>query len=101
MEIKVKEAVSLKDNLFGLIGQKNITPTLFKTRFGIHTFFMKVSIDVIVLNKNNEVVKLKENLKPWKLFFWNPMFNKIIELPSGYIKENKINKGDTIERIAV
>lgn len=97
MKIKVKKAVLLKDKLFGLIGQENITPTLFQTRFGIHTFFMKVHIDVIVLNNNNKVVNLKVNLKPWRFFFWNPQYNRVVEMAKGSIKSEKITIGDLIE----
>lgn len=101
MELKVKEAISLKEKLFGLVGQINITPTLFQTHFGIHTFFMKAPIDVIVLNKNCEVMILKQNLKPWKIFFWNPIYKSIIELPWGFIKEKKIKIGDRINIFTV
>jgi uncharacterized protein len=97
MELILIQAVTLKAKIFGLIGQKNISPTLFKTRFGIHTFFMKVPIDVIVLNKNYEVVKLKQNLEPWRLFFWNPAYNVMIELPEGFIEKEKIKRGDKIK----
>lgn len=93
----VHKAISLKDKIFGLIGQTKITPTLFQTRFGIHTFFMKVPIDVIVLNKKNEVVKLKQNLKPWRLFFWNPQYNRVVEMAKGSIESEKITISNPIE----
>lgn len=80
----------------GLLGTENPTAVFFQTRFGIHTFGMKFAIDVLILNKNNSVVKLIENLQPNKLFFWSPQFDKVVELPKGEIKKNKITVGEKI-----
>lgn len=66
---------------------------LFKTRFGIHTFFLKESIDVVVLDRNFTVVKLKKNLKPNRLFFWDPKHLYLLELPKGTI-ETRIKVND-------
>ena len=50
----------------GLIG-KDPTPLFFKTRFGIHTFGVITPIDVLILDKNYKVVKIKA-LLPLGLF---------------------------------
>lgn len=73
----------------GLIGQKPHA-VCFTTRFGLHTFGMQYPIDVVILNKNNVVKVVKENLKPNNFFFWNPLYNKVIELPEREIKKRKI-----------
>lgn len=80
----------------GLIGSKKAYPILFSTRFGIHTFSMKCSIDVIILDTNMKVIKIRENLPPNKFFFWNPVFNRVVELPKGLIQSKKIRIGDHI-----
>lgn len=66
------------------------------TRFGIHTFGMKHAIDVVVLSKRNSVVKLSKGLQPNKLFLWNPLYNKVIELPVGGIKKRGIKMGSVL-----
>src|SRR5687768_13929398 len=76
----LKLAKTFSDNLFGLLKEKENTAMLFNTRFGIHTFFMKYPITIIILNKNYKVVKIKKNLQPYSFFFWNPKYSKIIEL---------------------
>lgn len=96
VQLKVKELKSLKDKTIGLINAKKAYPVLIKTRFGIHTFGLKFAIDVLILNKENQVVKLVENLKPNRIFLWNPIFYKVIELPAGIIKEKRIRVGDKI-----
>ncbi len=57
---------------------------------------MKYKIDAIVLNRENKVVKITENLKPNRVFAWNPTHYKVIELPAGYVKKNSIKIGTHI-----
>ena len=81
----------------GLIGSKNPNAIIFNTRFGIHTFLLKFSIDVLILDKNNKVVSMRNNLKPNKIFLWNIANDIVIELPSGSIQKSKTQIGDFIE----
>lgn len=85
----LKEVKTIIDKSLGLLKKSNSKSLLFKTRFGIHTFGLKNPIDVLVLDPNFKVVKLKENLKPNTLFFWNPKYNLVIELPAKTIKKTK------------
>ncbi|EKD91269.1 MAG: hypothetical protein ACD_30C00031G0001, partial [uncultured bacterium] len=70
-----KFAQGLLDRTFGLLRQSNPRTLIFKTRFGVHTFGLKKPIDVLVINHQNKVIVLKSNLKPNRLFFWNPRYN--------------------------
>ncbi len=81
----------------GLIDKKNSPPMVFYTRFGIHTFFMSYPIDVLVLDKNKQVKKIKKNLKPNRFFFYNPKYITVIELDKGFVDTNKIRLGDKID----
>ena len=91
-----KKAESLWDQFFGLLNPKNPCSLLFETRFGIHTFFLKQNIDILVLNNNLKVVKIKKSLKPNRLFFWNPSYNLVLELPFGVIKKSGTKIGDQL-----
>jgi hypothetical protein len=93
----IRRVKNEKDKVLGLIGSNNNQGLLMNTRFGIHTLFMKISIDVLVLDQNQKVVKIKENLKPFRIFFWNPKFSTIIELPTGIIENTKTKIGDLLE----
>ena len=99
IELSVIALSSLKEKSIGLIGKTKIEPVLFKTHFGIHTFGMKQAIDVLILDEENRVVKLKENLKPNRLWFWNLKYEKVVELPGGTIEEQKIRRGSQIKVI--
>ncbi len=93
----LKEAKSFTNRFLGLLRPSNPRSLLFRTRFGIHTFGLSVPIDVIVLDSKFRVVKLQSSLKPNQLFFWNPKYDTVIELPEGSIKKSDIKIGDKIE----
>lgn len=98
--IKVQELTGLIEKTRGLIGQETIHLIYFKTRWGIHTFGVKKPIDVLILDNNMRVVKIKKNLKPNRLFFWDPRFRHVIETPHQFIDKNNIDVGDTISLVA-
>lgn len=97
MKIKTRIASSIWDKVFGLIDKRNKPPLLFDTRFGIHTFFVWEDIDVLVLDHKNYIKKISVNLRPFSFLFYNPMYNKVLELPGGFINSNKLKLGDKIE----
>ena len=88
---------TLLDQFLGLLKHKKPTAMLFKTRFGIHTFGMHYAIDVLILDKENNVVAMKENMLPNKIFLWNPKYETVLELPTETIKIKKINLGDILK----
>ncbi|MEH7374828.1 DUF192 domain-containing protein [Neobacillus drentensis] len=63
----------------------------------VHMFFMKFPIDIVLLNKHNEVVKVYHSLRPWKMT--KPVKNaySTLELPAGSIKQLGINVGSIID----
>ncbi len=100
---KTTNVVSIHDVIFadsfvaknlGLIPYNKPKPLRIKTRFGIHTFGMRYPIDVIILDKNKKVVKIKKSLHPNRVFFWNPRYDTVLELPAGTIQEKNISPMD-------
>lgn len=90
VKLFVKKAINLKEKAQGLIGKDKPCALMLETRFGIHTFGLKFPIDVLILNNDNKVMSIKKNLKPNKIFLWNPMYRKVVELPSGTIEGKRI-----------
>jgi uncharacterized membrane protein (UPF0127 family) len=80
----------------GLIGEKKPQAIYFETRWGIHTFGLQFPIDVLIMNEQNKVVKLKENLKPNRIFLWNPRYKSVLELPAAMIKQKRIKHNTTL-----
>lgn len=89
--IEAKKLTTLRSKLLGLIGRDRPESIFFRTRFGIHTFGVRFPIDVVILNTQNRIVALKECLQSNNIFFWNPLHNKVLELPMGTIKQKKLS----------
>lgn len=62
----------------------------------IHTFFMKFAIDVLFLDSGLTVVRVMENLKPWRLSPWVFRASSVLELAGGALK-GSVKLGDQVE----
>lgn len=91
----LKQAKTLVDKTFGLHIKQNPRSLLLKTRFGVHTFFLKGKIDIIVLNSSSKVVKAK-TVSPNTVFIYNPLYSYVLELPFKTIKKSKTRVGDQL-----
>lgn len=93
--IKVKKLNGI-EQIKGLMFLNKAENVLLQTRFGIHTFGLRFPIDVLILDNNNRVVKIKKGLKPNRIFLWNIKYDKVIELPNGEVNKNKIETGTSL-----
>ena len=75
----------------GLMFKKDIINEgyIFYNCGSIHTFFMKQDIDVMVLDKDNRIVKIKSNLKKNKILLSKGITT--LELPLNTCKYFKLN----------
>ena len=88
--MEVKEAKTFTQKLKGLMFQKKFDYILkFKTN-GIHTFFMKTNIDVILTDKNGKIMYIYRNLKPNKIILHKKGVKYIFEMPINYLNNKKI-----------
>jgi len=95
--IKIKECRTFFDRFMGFMGKRNIqTALLFNNCTSIHTFFMKENIDVIMLNKNNEILYYYPNIQKNKIILPKKHVIKTIELPPNYF-QFQINDKITIK----
>lgn len=83
--IEIKEANSFFEKFRGLMFKKNINYGLKLRSNGIHTFFMKDKIDVILTDKNGKVIKIYHGLKPWRIILPKRYVYYTYELPNGFI----------------
>lgn len=95
---KVHIADDFFSRFFGLMGKKRLANEecmWIKRCNNIHTHFMKFAIDVIYLNKELEVLDIKENIVPWR--FTLPVLgaDSVIEFPAQSILK-KVKKGDQL-----
>lgn len=89
-------AGNVLEKMLGLIVHRSPIPFVLRTKFGIHTFFLRYEIDVLILDEEQKVVDMRPFLKPWRVFVWNPKYSLVVELPAGRIGESKTRIGDQI-----
>lgn len=99
----ISDNVKVADNFFtrsvGLLSKKSLKDSeslIIKPCCSIHTFFMRFDIDVLFVNKKNELVAFYENVKPWKILPIHLTSAYVIELPAGQIAMKNISLGDII-----
>ena len=93
------EAKSFSDRFIGLMGKK-------KLDFGeglhivpcnsIHTFFMRIAIDALFLNRERKVVKVYGALPPWRLSGIFFSARSVLELPAGTADASGTLAGDQL-----
>ena len=83
--IKIIECKSFFARLKGFMFQKSINYALLFNRCNsIHTFFMKCNIDVIMCDKDNNILYYYNNLTKDKIILPKKGVYKTIELPVSY-----------------
>ena len=64
----------------------------------IHTMWMRVSIDVFFINKDGEVISIRENIKPWRFVIAPKGTHSVLETVAGSIQ---IQVGTILEIVEV
>jgi len=85
--------------LVGLLGKKGVDAGAglwIKPSSGVHTVFMRFPIDVIGLDRNQRVIKLWNNLVPYRVTSVSLELRSVIELTAGRIAECNVQLGDQL-----
>jgi len=95
----VREARSFGDRFVGLMGQRDLP-------FGrglhilpcnsIHTFFMRIPIDVLFLDETRRIVKAIAALPPWRATSVYFKAKSVLELPAGTLAASETQEGDVL-----
>ena len=84
--VRAEVARSLFERMRGLIGRRGLargTGMLILRCNAIHTFFMSFPIDAVFLDRNDQVVKVVRDIRPWHPFVWGGWrAKKVLELDS-------------------
>lgn len=65
-------------------------------RVSVTMMFVFFPIDIIFLDKNNKIIELKENFKPFTNYTSNQYINSFIELEQGIVKKYNLTLGKKI-----
>ena len=90
--VEIKEIKKFKDKLLGLMGKKNFKYGLLFRCNGIHTFFMKEKIDVILTDKDYKVLYLYRSVHKNRIILPKKDVYYTIELPNNSVV--RINIGE-------
>jgi len=96
---RIKIAETSLSRMVGLLGQRSLEPgsglIIFPSQ-AIHTVAMRFPIDVIFLDRNWRVVRLRPAMVPYRLtgICWKARC--VLELPSGVIEKTSTCVGDQL-----
>lgn len=62
----------------------------------VHTFFMRFPIDLVYLDRNNRIRKVRSAVGPWRVSACLAA-HSILELPAGTVRETRTEPWDTVE----
>jgi uncharacterized membrane protein (UPF0127 family) len=97
---KAKLADTFWSRLIGLLNRKSLErggALILKPCSSIHTLFMRFSIDVLFLDKNNKVIGIIHAVKPFRI---TPVYfgaYLAIELPAGTLQLTQTKLGDSVK----
>jgi uncharacterized protein len=83
----------------GLLGRASLAPgsgLWIVPCESVHTFFMKFPIDLVYIDRNRKVKKVRNNVGPWRLSACLSA-HSIIELPAGVAQTTQTQPGDQLQ----
>jgi uncharacterized membrane protein (UPF0127 family) len=83
--LRLHRATSIVERFAGLIGRPPLGPAeglVFERCDAVHTFAMRVAIDVVFLDRSGRVMRVAERLAPWRIA-WTPGAHTVIETAAG------------------
>lgn len=96
---RAERAARFDQRLIGWMGRRRIEPGeglhLLPCQ-GIHTFFMRVAIDVVFLDEENRVVIALDRMPPWRVAPGTPRARSVLELPAGALQASGTSVGDLV-----
>lgn len=96
---RCKVAKTFGSRFLGLMGRKNIPENeaiVFPKCSSIHTFFMRIPIDVVFVSKDGKVVRILSELKPWKMLAPVRGASHVIEMGAFSVEKKNIKLGDNL-----
>jgi uncharacterized membrane protein (UPF0127 family) len=83
----------------GLLGRRELRPgegLWIRPCEAVHTFGMQFPIDLVYLDRNLRVKKVRSDVRPWRLSACLTA-HSVLELASGTIRGTQTKPGDTLE----
>ncbi len=83
----------------GLLGRDGLNPgggLWIAPCESVHTFFMRFAIDLVYLDRKNNIKKVRSSVGPWRM---SACFaaHSVLELPAGTVRATQTEAGDAVE----
>lgn len=89
--MEVKKAINIKSRLLGLMFKRNINYILMIPNCnGVHTFFMREKIDIVLTDRDNKILFVYKNIKPNRIILPKKGVKNTFEFPSSTTDNLKI-----------
>ena len=95
-------ADTLSARIKGLLGRKKLgegEALVIKPCNSVHNFFMRFSIDLLFVDRQDRIVKIVQAMPPFRLSSISLNASYVIELPAGIISSTQTKIGDRIRLI--
>jgi hypothetical protein len=82
------------------MGRRSLAPDyglLISPSNGVHTLWMRFSIDVLLLDREHRVLSAYGNLRPFRVTALNWKASAALELPAGTIAATSTQVGDLLQ----
>jgi uncharacterized membrane protein (UPF0127 family) len=96
---RVTVATTRAERAIGLLGRNHLEPgegLWIAPCHGVHTWFMRFSIDILAMDKDGVVVDAVSMLKPWRMRLPRPGAVTVLELPAGTLLDARNKLGHRI-----
>jgi hypothetical protein len=94
-------ARSMRDRTVGLLGTASLPAgegLWIERSPSIHMFFMGYAIDAVFVDADDRVVRVVEQLRPWRAVLWARGARDCVELPAGSVAGTATAVGDQLAR---
>jgi uncharacterized membrane protein (UPF0127 family) len=95
---RAREASTFRERLVGLLGRRGLPPgeALLLRANGVHTFGMRFSIDVVILDKGGRVLRVYSGVRPNRVVWPVRGGFVTLELADGAGSKGGVRPGDRI-----
>jgi uncharacterized protein len=96
---RIERADSFGARFKGLMGRRELpfgSGLHIEPCTSIHTFFMKIDIDVLFLSPQLEVLDIVSAMKPGRMSKYYPRARSVLELPAGCAGFSQCQVGDAL-----
>ena len=92
-------ADGVRTRFWGLLGRPSLPEghgLLLRPSSSIHTAFMRFAIDVVFLDRENRVVRVVPEMKPFRMAVPRHGAHSALELPAGAAAQARVERGDQL-----